>query len=72
MTPKTKFLLYTTEDTNMKYNFNVLIKEVEPDGIGQDVLWWQSAFMLGSILWVSSAVCPLSQPSQQLTITTVS
>lgn len=60
MTPKTKFLLYTTEDTNMKYNFSVLIKEVEPDDIGQDILWWQSAFMVGSILLVFSSECPLA------------
>jgi hypothetical protein len=34
MTPKTIFLSYTTKATNMSYKF----KEVEPDGIGHNIL----------------------------------
>ena len=57
MTPKAKFFSYTTEDTHMEYNFNVLIIEVELDDVGQDVLWWQSAYLAGKVVWIFSSAC---------------
>lgn len=57
MTPKTKFLSFTTEDTNMEYKFTVLIIEVELDDVGQNVLWWQSVYLAGKILWIFSLTC---------------
>lgn len=71
MTPKAKFLSYTAEYTNMKHKFNMLIKEVEPDVIGQDALWWQSTYLADIIPWVFSSAYPLPESNQQLTITTV-
>lgn len=41
----------------MEYKFNVLIIEVELYDVGQDVLWWQSAYIAGIILWIFSLAC---------------
>lgn len=71
MTPKTKFLSFTTEDANMEYKFNVLITEVELDNIGQDVLWWQSGYLAGKNSGFSPQQATLPQPHQQLTIITI-